>query len=263
MKYIPKIIHLIWFGNNLYPPIVDCCISSWKKFFPDYLIKVWNEESFNISDNAFVKEAYEVGKYAFVSDFVRLYVLYHYGGIYLDTDVEVVKNFEELLRDEHAVTGYANSMWLSTGFMATEKHNDWIKALLEYYENRHFILSDGSYDQRINNAIISEISSQKYGFRKGDLWLEYGNVRIYPQEYFTPYRRKKFDFAKDEEKRYEFYEIDKQKTCCIHYCMASWDDGDHGFLVYLKRFVRNYFPRFFVEWIERKYYQKKYNYHDV
>lgn len=263
MNYIPKIIHMIWFGGKPYTPIVQCCVSSWKKRCPEYKIKVWNEDNFDIKSNMFVKEAYEAKKYAFVSDYVRLYALYHEGGVYIDSDIEVIKNFDNLLKNEHAVTGYSTSMWIPAGFMAAERNNEWIKALLDYYKDRHFVRSDGSYDQRVNNAIISEISARDYGFRRGDRWLDFGKVRLYPLEYFTPYRKKTFSFTNENiKKRYQFFKIDKENTYCIHYSMASWGDGDYGIMLYLKRFVRNYLPQVVVEWIERKYYSKKYEYID-
>lgn len=261
MNYIPKIIHMIWFGENPYSPIVECCIASWRKICPGYTIKLWNEQNFDINSNVFVKEAYEAKKYAFVSDYVRLYALYHEGGVYIDSDVEVIKNFDLLLEGEHAVTGYSTSMWIPAGFMAAEKHNEWIKVLLDYYQDRHFVLPDGSYDQRVNNAIISEISATKYGFRRGRTWLEFGKVRLYPMLYFTPYRKKTFKLCQEKLKdRYRYFKIDKEKTYCIHYSMASWGDGDHGIVLYLKRLVRDYLPQVIVEWIERRYYCKKFHY---
>ena len=97
---IPKIIHYCWFGKKDKPDIVNHCINSWKKVLDDYEIIEWNEDNFDVESNTYVKQAYESGKFAFVSDFVRIKALYDYGGIYLDTDVEVFKKFDDLLDNE-------------------------------------------------------------------------------------------------------------------------------------------------------------------
>lgn len=94
---IPKIIHYCWFGGKEKPESAQKCIKSWKKFFPDYEIKEWNESNFDVNMIPYTKAAYEAKKYAFVSDFARFWVLYHHGGVYFDTDVEVIRNMDDLL----------------------------------------------------------------------------------------------------------------------------------------------------------------------
>ena len=94
---IPKVIHYCWFGRKPLPPLAMKCIESWKKFFPDYEIRQWNEDNFDVEIIPYTREAYEVGKYAFVSDYARFWILYHYGGLYFDTDVEVIKYFNEII----------------------------------------------------------------------------------------------------------------------------------------------------------------------
>ena len=94
---IPKILHYCWFGRGQMGPVALKCMESWKKYCPDYQIKVWNEDNFDIGQNTFVKEAYEEKKWAFVTDYVRLYALYTEGGIYLDSDIELLKNLDDLL----------------------------------------------------------------------------------------------------------------------------------------------------------------------
>ena len=96
---IPKIIHYCWFGHNKLPALYEKCIQSWKKYCPDYEIVCWNEENFDITQNRYAKEAYEAGKWAFVSDYVRLKVLFEHGGIYLDTDVELIRPIDALVAD--------------------------------------------------------------------------------------------------------------------------------------------------------------------
>ena len=94
---IPKVIHYCWFGRNTLPPLAVKCIESWKKYFPDYEIKEWNEENFNVNIIPYTKEAYEMKKYAFVSDYARFWILYHYGGLYFDTDVEVIRPMDDII----------------------------------------------------------------------------------------------------------------------------------------------------------------------
>src|SRR5699024_8907222 len=127
---IPKIIHYCWFGGNELSKTTKVCINSWKKKLPDYKIIEWNESNFDINSNQYVKEAYQAGRYAFVTDYVRLYVLYHYGGIYMDTDVEVLKSLDSFLKHQ-AFTGCENEKNSVTGIIGSEKDHEWIKTLLD------------------------------------------------------------------------------------------------------------------------------------
>lgn len=256
MRYIPKTIHLIWFGGNQYNLIVKKCIDSWYKYCPDYDIKLWNEESFDINLNIYAKEAYETKKWAFVSDYVRLYVLYNYGGVYIDSDVMVLKNFDCLLEDEHVVTGYSSSLWIPAGFMAAEKSNEWIKALLDYYTNRHFQLSRDSFDMKVNNAIITEISMKKFGFKIGDMSIKYGNVKLYPRRFFHPYKKEVFEFNEENIKKFnKFFNINEKDTYCIHYSMGSWVENHNTPYYQLKHLIRKILPQYIIEWLECIYYK--------
>ena len=142
---IPKIIHYCWFGGNDKSELVERCISSWKKYCPDYKIIEWNENNYNVNKNKYTKYAYERQKWAFVSDYVRLYVIYKYGGIYMDTDVEVVKNLDKFLKYE-SFSGFESTKYIPTGIMGGEKNSRWIKYLLSYYDNKSFINEDGTLD---------------------------------------------------------------------------------------------------------------------
>jgi mannosyltransferase OCH1-like enzyme len=138
------------------PDLAVNCINSWKKYLPDYELVLWNEDNFDINSNQYVKEAYESKKYAFVTDYVRLYALYHHGGIYMDTDVEVLKSLDEFL--EHtAFTGCENDQMCVTGTMASEKGHKWIEDLLNDYDDKKFILAEGSFDKTPNTQIITEL----------------------------------------------------------------------------------------------------------
>ena len=144
---IPKIIHYCWFGKKEFPKLVHNCIESWKKYLPDYEIMFWNESNFDINMLDYTKEAYDNKKFAFVSDVCRVYVLKVYGGVYLDTDVELLKNLDLLLNNKFffAIEKDTNELHnveyinVATGLgFGGEKHNTVILSLLEEYNNVHF-----------------------------------------------------------------------------------------------------------------------------
>ena len=135
---IPKIIHYCWFGGKELPNLAERCIASWKKQLPDYKIICWSEENFDIDNSVpYLKEAYSKKKFAFVSDYVRLYALYNYGGIYLDTDVEVIRDFSPLLNDK-TILGYETDESISTAFIAGPPKTAWIKSLLDIYKKSRY-----------------------------------------------------------------------------------------------------------------------------
>lgn len=174
---IPKIIHYCWFGHNQKPKSVLKYINTWKKYLPDYEFKEWNENNFDIDKIQFVKEAYINKKYAFVSDVCRLYALYSEGGIYFDTDVEVVKKFDPLLFN-NVFMGMESDKYkrIGTSVIGAEPNNPFIAKCLEYYTNKNFINSDGSFNTTPNTLIISDILAKQ----------ENNIVRIYPIDYFSP-----------------------------------------------------------------------------
>ena len=135
---IPKVINYCWFGRGELPDDTKRYIETWKKNCPDYKIIEWNEDNFDIHSNTYVEEAYIAKKYAFVTDYVRLYVLYNNGGIYMDTDVEILKPIDRFL-NEKAFSSFENNNTLSTGIMGAEKGNLWIKDLMDEYNYIHFI----------------------------------------------------------------------------------------------------------------------------
>ena len=134
-----KTIHYCWFGGKKLPKKVKKCIKTWKKYLPDYKIKEWNEKNFDINSCNFVKEAYENKKWAFVSDYVRIYALYHEGGIYFDTDMKIIKDVSNII-DKDFVMGFEDSGYVGTAFIGVkEKKNKYIKEIMEYYNNiSHF-----------------------------------------------------------------------------------------------------------------------------
>lgn len=184
---IPKIIHYCWFGRGEKPESVKKCIDSWKKYCSDYEFKEWNEDNFDINSNEYVKQAYESRKFAFVTDYVRLYAIYTEGGVYMDTDVEVLKPIDEFL-EHKAFSSFENNNMLTTGFMAAEKGNEWIKDLLTIYENLKFIKEDGNMDLTTNVVRITNLTHEKYGLKLESSYQELRNglITIYPHEYFSP-----------------------------------------------------------------------------
>lgn len=181
---IPKIIHYCWFGSKKMPDLEVKCLESWKKNCPDYKIIKWSEENFDINICEFVKEAYENKKYAFVSDFVRLYVLVYYGGIYMDADVEVLKPIDKFLC-ETAFSGFQSITVVPTGIMGAEKGFPFFKELLDEYWEKHFIQPNGKLDLTANVAMITD-SCVKYGLIKNNEKQNIVGLTLYPRDYFCP-----------------------------------------------------------------------------
>jgi hypothetical protein len=183
---IPKIIHYCWFGHGPKPPFVDRCISSWHKHLPDYKIVEWNTNNFDYNYCPYSREAYQMDKFAFVSDVARAYVLYHHGGIYLDTDVEIFKSFDHLL-DHRSFWGFEAGKYIATSTIGAEKENELIKEYIGQYAGRRFLQSDGSLDLTTNVSIVTNILQQR-GLILNDAQQVIGDDNIiYPQRYFSPY----------------------------------------------------------------------------
>lgn len=186
MNKIPKVIHYCWFGGNPLPPLAKRCIESWKKYCPDYKIIEWNEDNFDFNCNQYVHEAYQAKKWAFVSDYARLYVLKEYGGIYMDTDVELLKGIDTFL-DHDAFSGFENHNSIPTAIMGAVKENSWINMLLGYYKDRHFIKEDGSYDLTTNVVTITNLTKEVYNIDlNNSLQITYDGTVFYPNDYFCP-----------------------------------------------------------------------------
>ncbi len=183
---IPRIIHYCWFGMNTKPDIVERCIDSWRRNLVGYEIIEWNESNFDITSNTFVREAYETGKFAFVSDYVRVYALYHYGGIYLDTDVKVLKTFDDLLYHD-SFWGFEQENYIATSTIGAAKGNQLIKIFLDTYSEINFLQKDGTHNNLTNVSIITNIL-QKHGLVSDGRYQEINAIgTFYPQTYFSPY----------------------------------------------------------------------------
>lgn len=207
-----KKIHYCWFGGKKLPRKVKKCIATWKKFLPDYEIKEWNENNFDINMSSFVKEAYESKKWAFVSDYVRIYALYNEGGIYFDTDMKIIKDPKSYI-DKDMFMGYEDSGYVGTAMIGTkEKENKYVKEILDYYNNIEHFNPEIMYNYA-NPVIITKIL-KGYEMTKDNDGVEIfdGNIYVYPRDYFYPIS---YNY---EEKMYT------SNTCMVHLFNATWAD---------------------------------------
>lgn len=187
MKKMKKIIHYIWFGGNPLPEKTLECIESWRRFFPDWEIKRWDESNFDVNSNLYIREAYAMKKWAFVSDYARFKILDEFGGLYFDTDVEVIRSFEPLLELE-AFCGFENEIAVAPGLVlyVREPHNPIIAATREYYENAHFLNEMGERIKINVCGIFAKILSQ-YGYQPNGQKQVCGGMMVFPKDYFCPF----------------------------------------------------------------------------
>lgn len=206
---IPKIIHYCWFGGGELPERDRECIESWKKYCPDYEIREWNETNYDVTGNPYMHQAYEAKKWGFVPDYARFDIIYQYGGIYLDTDVEVIKPLDPLL-EQSAFMGFENEQAVNPGSIigAVPKH-ELIHELMKVYADRSFRKQDGTLDLTPSPKIVTDYLSS--------LGLEYTNqfqtirgMNLYPNDYFCPksYTTNRMNITTN--------------TFTIHHFNASW-----------------------------------------
>ena len=205
---IPKIIHYCWFGPKEIPELEKKCIKTWSEILPDFEIKFWNADNFDFSECEYAKQAYENGKYAFVSDYVRMQTLLKYGGIYLDTDVEVLKDLTPYL-DNEAFLGFENRTMVGTAVMGAEPGNWLMKKMDEHYKKHPFLDKNGNMDTTTNVQIMVPLL-EKQGFVKENKEQLINGIRVYERDIFFP---KKYDDNK-------FGVTDR--TVTIHRFSASW-----------------------------------------
>lgn len=203
---IPKIIHYCWFGKKAKPQKVLDNIRSWQERCPDYEVKEWNEENFNVNMFLFTKEAYKMKKFAFVSDVCRLYALINYGGIYLDTDVEIKKPFDDLLSYQSFI-GKELPFKLSTAVIGANKDVEWVKAFLATYNNKHFIRTFGKLNNVENTALITTFFNKNYP-------RYYNEIIIFDIDYFTAKIYSSGEYCISE------------NTYTVHHFSGSWLKND-------------------------------------
>jgi mannosyltransferase OCH1-like enzyme len=224
MNIIPKTIHYCWFGSKEKPYIVKQCIESWKRHLSEYQFIEWNESNFDIRCNTYVQEAYEARKFAFVSDYARAYALYNYGGIYLDTDVEVFKPFDDFLHHD-SFWGFEQENFIATSTIGAAKGNKLLKRFVESYEDISFKKKDGSYNDLTNVSMITTLL-QSMGLKLNGEYQEIkGIASFYPQTYFSPY---------------DYINVRKfitENTYAMHHFHKSWLPPKIRYKSNLKHFV--------------------------
>ena len=206
---IPKIIHYCWFGGNPLPELARKCIASWKKYFPNYEIKEWNESNYDVYKIPYTSEAYNAKKYAFVSDYARFDILYQYGGIYFDTDVEAIKSFDSILKNG-GFMGLETTGSVAAGLgIGCNAGLGIAYQILEFYTSLHFINSDGSYNTKTVVEYVTEIL-KKHGLKNENTIQQFDGFTVYPTEYFCPYSLKTYTLNITD------------NTYSIHHYEASW-----------------------------------------
>lgn len=156
---IPRIIHYCWLSDDPVPPRLQAYMDTWRRILPGYEIRLWNFDRFPRGKSAWVDEAFDHRKYAFAADYIRAYALYHHGGIYLDSDVEVLKSFDDLLSLPYFMCRETGSRCVEAAVMGAEAGHPLYKALLERYDKRHFIRPDGSMDITPMPDVIGETAA--------------------------------------------------------------------------------------------------------
>lgn len=208
---IPQIIHYCWFGNKPIPALVRKCIRSWRKHCKGYELREWNEQNFDISSApVYVQQAYEAKKWAFIADYVRLYALVNDGGIYMDTDVEVIRPLDRFLHHQ-AFCGFEDDVHIGTGIMACEKGFGLFEAFLKYYDTASFYREDGSMNLTANVKIMTEICLQ-HGLQQNNTQQVLQGLTLYPKDVFSPVSHKDGKLHKTKE------------TATIHWFSSSWMD---------------------------------------
>lgn len=181
---IPSKIHYCWFGGKPLPDLAKKCIASWEKYCPDYEIIRWDETNFDINCCDYVREAYEAQKWAFVSDVARLHVLVYHGGIYMDTDVEVIRPIDAF-RQFEAFSGFEKMDAIPTGVMASRANHPLFEELLDEYDSKHFVQADGTYDLTTNVKYITD-ACLKYGLKLNNSLQTVNGFTLFPSEFFCP-----------------------------------------------------------------------------
>ena len=225
---IPKTIHYCWFGRGELTPLAKKCIASWRQFFPDYEIKEWNEDNFDVNCIPYTADAYKAEKYAFVSDYARFWVLYYFGGVYFDTDVEVIKPMDDVI-EAGAFMGFEQlgaSTAIAPGLgLAADPGMALYKAILDKYETMTFCLPDGSLNPYTMIPMVTDLLKEK-GLR-GDGGIEHlAGINIYPPDWFNP-----FDDATGRLRKTE-------NTRTVHWFAKSWLPADPTWKINLKRTLR-------------------------
>lgn len=230
---IPKIIHYCWFGCGPLPELAQKCIASWKKYLPDYEIKEWNEDNFDVNIIPYTAEAYKAKKYAFVSDYARFWILYRYGGIYFDTDVEVIRPIDDIIErgnfmgfetdPKPQLKADASEASVAPGLgLGVNPGLGLIKKMLDFYEGRHFEFVPGGIGQLTIVHIATEVL-RKAGLKQQQGIQQVDDMWIYPAEYFCPINLKTGRIHVNP------------NTRTIHHYAGTWQDKHFSFKELIKK----------------------------
>lgn len=230
---IPKIIHYCWFGRNPLPASAQKCIASWRRFMPDYEIKEWNEDNFDVNIFPYTQQAYEAKKYAFVSDYARFWILYHYGGLYFDTDVEVIKPFDDIVEKgafmglEIDGTKEKTKIAINPGLgLGAEAGMPIYQQILDGFEKMVFYDANGNRNEYSMIPMVTDMFLERGLIVNGQLQQICG-ITIYPQCFFNPYNSINGKLQLTPE------------THSIHWYSATWMESKEILLVKIKRMIRN------------------------
>ncbi|MBR4897859.1 MAG: glycosyl transferase [Prevotella sp.] len=215
---IPKVIHYCWFGGNPLPDLANKCIASWRKYLPDYEIKEWNESNFDVYQAPYIAEAYKLKKYAHVSDYARFWILYHFGGIYFDTDVEVIRPLDDIIArgsflgfecQEGTPLDNPNGN-LNPGLgVAVPPNHSFFGIMLDFYNHHHFVRWNGKNSGNITHKVTRFIDYDHKEVLDGGI-VKVNGLYIYPIEYFCPLNYYTGQMGITD------------NTRTIHHYMASW-----------------------------------------
>lgn len=243
---IPKIIHFCWLSDEEYPDSIKECISSWKKYLPDYELRKWDRKRFDVNSRTWTKQAFEAKKYAFAADFIRLYALYQDGGIYLDSDVTVYKSFNDLLHLSYFI-GEERTHCFEAAVIGCEPGCWWIKDILDRYNGLDFVSDDGSFNMRSLPKVFADRLFPYYQFRlltSIPLEYQFGNqseICVFSWQFFNS--------------RDYIGPIHTEQSFCSHNFAGSWEKKSH----ILKRIVKILTPRFVLNYYYSFMYSLFYN----
>ena len=208
---IPKIIHLCWMSEDPYPEKIKNCIESWKQNLPDWEIMLWNTDRFDVNSTLWTKQAFEAKKYAFVADYIRFYALYNYGGVYLDSDVEVLKSFNDLLNYD-CFLGYEYSGMPEAAVVGCIPKLEWTALAMHWYEKTAYLNEDGMFNCVVAPVILKSAYESVYKIKllNANKVVIHNNNIIFPDEYFSPKNGYSGKIAASE------------TTYSIHHFSAAW-----------------------------------------